>query len=51
MGIAKRIAGLATLFGAMTASGAAWASVVGQPTPGGVGLQEAASPQRCVGAK
>lgn len=44
MGIAKRIAGLATLLGAVTLSGAAWASVVGQPTPGGIGLQEAASP-------
>jgi len=43
MGIAKRIAGLATLFSAMMLSSAAWAAV-GQPTPGGIGLQEAASP-------
>lgn len=44
MGIAKRIAGLATLLCALALSGAAWAGVVGQPTPGGIGLQEAASP-------
>ncbi len=43
MGMRERIAGLATLIGATMLSGAAWAAV-GQPTPGGIGLQEAASP-------
>lgn len=40
----KPIAGLAALVSSTLLSGAAWASTVGQPTPGGIGLQEAASP-------
>lgn len=44
MGMGKRIAGLATVLGVTLLAGAAWAGVVGQPTPGGLGLQEAASP-------
>jgi cytochrome c oxidase subunit 2 len=41
----KGIAGLTALASATLLSGAAWASTtVGQPTPGGIGLQEAASP-------
>lgn len=40
----KGIAGLMALASATLLSGAAWASTVGQPTPGGIGLQEAASP-------
>lgn len=44
MGNAKRIAGLAALAGVTLMAGAAFAGVVGQPTPGGIGLQEAASP-------
>ena len=44
MGMGKGIAGLMALVSATMLSGAAWASVVGQPTPGGIGLQEAASP-------
>lgn len=43
MGIAKRTAGLAALLGVMLFAGAAMAAV-GQPTPGAIGLQEAASP-------
>jgi len=44
MGMGKGIAGLMALASATMLSGAAWASTVGQPTPGGIGLQEAASP-------
>jgi cytochrome c oxidase subunit 2 len=41
----KGIAGLTALASATLLSGAAWASTtIGQPTPGGIGLQEAASP-------
>ena len=41
----KGIAGLMALVSTTLLSGAAWAStIVGQPTPGGIGLQEAASP-------
>ncbi|HRH20207.1 MAG TPA: cytochrome c oxidase subunit II [Brevundimonas sp.] len=45
IGMGKGIAGLTALASATLLSGAAWASTtVGQPTPGGIGLQEAASP-------
>ncbi|WP_035303577.1 cytochrome c oxidase subunit II [Brevundimonas aveniformis] len=45
MGMGKGIAGLMALVSTTLLSGAAWASTtVGQPTPGGLGLQEAASP-------
>ncbi len=43
MGMRKRAFGLAALAGAMLTAGSA-AAAVGQPTPGGVGLQEAFSP-------
>lgn len=48
MGMRKRAGALAGAFGAFVGAALvaapAWASTIGQPTPGGLGLQEAASP-------